>query len=93
MDALVEARRADEFLKKLPKNAKVDIGRFKGLGEMNAEELKRTTLDPKSRRAVQVRIDDDAHSMMEKLMGKDPAPRYDFIMERAREADAAALDV
>ncbi|MCA9550734.1 MAG: type IIA DNA topoisomerase subunit B [Myxococcales bacterium] len=87
-----EAER-DAFLKKLPKNAKVDIGRFKGLGEMNAEELKRTTLDPKSRRAVQVRIDDDAHDMMEKLMGKDPSPRYEFIMERAREADAEALDV
>jgi len=83
----------DRLLAKMPKNAKVEVSRFKGLGEMDAGDLKRTTLDPKSRMAVQVRIDEDAYDMMQKLMGKDPSPRYDFIMARAAEADAEELDL
>jgi DNA gyrase subunit B len=74
---------------------KPDISRFKGLGEMSADELKQTTLDPRRRRALRVRIDNEieADRVMNELMGKDPQARYNFIMERAKEADVEDLDV
>ena len=92
--ALDDAER-DKILADLPKNVKPDISRFKGLGEMSPDELKETTLDPKRRRALRVVIDSelDADRVMNELMGKDPAARYHFIMERAKEADADDLDV
>jgi DNA gyrase subunit B len=84
----------DELLKKLPANAKPEIMRFKGLGEMNANELKETTLDPKKRSLLRVRVDDQVETdkVINDLMGKDAGARYRFIMERAREADVD-LDV
>ncbi|MBX2811275.1 MAG: type IIA DNA topoisomerase subunit B [Myxococcales bacterium] len=82
----------DRILKKLPKNVKPSIMRFKGLGEMNAAQLKTTTLAPKTRRALRVQLDEDSVVVMQSLMGKDPQPRYHFIMERAEDADADALD-
>ena len=83
----------DAILGDLPKNVTPDITRFKGLGEMDAEALKRTTLDPKERRAYRVRIDEGSLDLMRALMGKDPAPRYQFIMERAQDTNAEELDV
>jgi DNA gyrase subunit B len=85
----------EKVLASLPKNVKPDISRFKGLGEMSAEELKQTTLDPRRRRALRVMIDSEieADRVMNELMGKDPQARYHFIMERAKEADAEDLDV
>jgi DNA gyrase subunit B len=85
----------ERVLAKLPKNVKPDISRFKGLGEMSAEELKQTTLDPRRRRALRVTIDDalEADRVMNELMGKDPAARYAFIMARAKDAEAEDLDV
>lgn len=82
----------ERILAELPGNVKPSIMRFKGLGEMNAEQLKTTTLDPKTRRALRVTLDDDSPAVMQQLMGKDPSPRYQFIMERAEEADLDALD-
>jgi len=90
--ALDEAEKA-QILAQLPKNVTPRIGRFKGLGEMNAEELKMTTLDPAHRRALQVVLDDQSSETIAALMGKDPAPRFRFIMERADIADGEALDV
>ena len=92
--ALDDAER-DRVLAGLPKNVKPDISRFKGLGEMSPDELKITTLDPKRRRALRVIIDNelDADRVMNELMGRDPAARYHFIMDRAKEADADDLDV
>jgi DNA gyrase subunit B len=92
--ALDDAER-DKVLAELPKNVKPDISRFKGLGEMSPDELKETTLDPRRRRALRVVIDNElnADRVMNELMGKDPAARYHFIMERAKEADADDLDV
>ncbi|MET0390371.1 MAG: DNA topoisomerase IV subunit B [Polyangiales bacterium] len=92
--ALDDAER-DRVLADLPRNVKPDISRFKGLGEMSPDELKETTLDPKRRRALRVVIDSelDADRVMNELMGRDPAARYHFIMERAKEADADDLDV
>ncbi|MGF1509532.1 MAG: type IIA DNA topoisomerase subunit B [Myxococcota bacterium] len=81
----------DALLEKLPKN--VRVGRFKGLGEMDARDLKATTLDPTRRRIVQVVLDDATSGTMEALMGKDPAPRFRFIMDRAATADSSELDV
>ncbi|UCG12156.1 MAG: DNA topoisomerase IV subunit B, partial [Deltaproteobacteria bacterium] len=71
----------------------VSIQRFKGLGEMNAAELKATTMDPKTRRALQVTIEDAARTneAFETLLGREPARRYAFIQENAafvRELDA-----
>lgn len=70
-------------------NAKPDILRFKGLGEMMPETLRDTTLDPKQRQLIRVSIRDELATdrTIAELMGKDAAPRYQFIMERAAEAD------
>ena len=85
----------ERVLKKLPKNVKPELSRFKGLGEMTADELKETTLDKTRRRALRVTVGKEleADQVLNELMGKDAAPRYAFIMEHAPKADAAALDV
>jgi DNA gyrase subunit B len=85
----------DKLIRELPKNVKPDISRFKGLGEMSAEELKMTTLDPAKRRLMRVVIDEEVTTdqVINDLMGKDAGARFRFIMERAAEADAENLDV
>jgi DNA gyrase subunit B len=85
----------EKILKTLPKNVKPDISRFKGLGEMSADELKETTLDVSKRRLMRVIIDEEVGTdqVINDLMGKDAGARFRFIMERAAEADAEALDV
>lgn len=85
----------EAVLKKLPKNVKPDISRFKGLGEMSSDELKMTTLDPNKRRLMRVIIDEEVGTdqIINDLMGKDASARFRFIMERAAEADAETLDV
>lgn len=90
--ALTEEDR-DEIIKKLPKNVKADIQRFKGLGEMPAEDLKATTLDPKKRRALRVQLDDNTDDTIAKLMGKDASLRFKFIMEHAPKTSADELDI
>ncbi len=88
----VDEKERDRILAKLPKNVKADISRFKGLGEMPADDLKATTLDPRRRRALRVTITDtlETERVMSELMGKDAQARFRFIMERAPEAE---LDV
>jgi DNA gyrase subunit B len=85
----------DKLVRGLPKNVKPDISRFKGLGEMSADELKMTTLDPAKRRLMRVVIDEEVTTdqVINDLMGKDAGARFRFIMERAAEADAENLDV
>jgi DNA gyrase subunit B len=85
----------DRIIAEAPGNAKVEISRFKGLGEMTAEELRETTLDKTRRRALRVMIDGEleADRVFSELMGKDPAARYQFIMEKAPAADAVELDL
>ncbi|HEY0707853.1 MAG TPA: DNA topoisomerase IV subunit B [Polyangia bacterium] len=86
--ALDEADR-DRIIGTLPKNAKVEVMRFKGLGEMQPEELKRTTLDPAGRRLLRVTIKDamETDRVLTELMGKDVEGRFRFITERATQAD------
>jgi DNA topoisomerase IV B subunit len=73
----------------LPSNARPDIMRFKGLGEMQPEELKKTTLDPATRRLLRVTIEDIAETdrVLGELMGKDVEARFKFITERSTQAD------
>jgi DNA gyrase subunit B/topoisomerase-4 subunit B len=75
------------------KNAKAEITRFKGLGEMMPRVLWETTLNPATRRLLRVGITDELQTdrVIADLMGKDPGARFRFIMERADEANE--LDV
>ncbi len=79
----------DRIVATLPKNAKPEIMRFKGLGEMQPIELKRTTLDADTRRLLRVTVADVAETdrILTELMGKDVEARFKFIMERAAQAD------
>jgi DNA gyrase subunit B len=86
--ALDEQER-DRILTSLPKTVKPDISRFKGLGEMPAEDLKATTLDARRRRALRVVIEGELETdrILNELMGKDPQARFRFITERAQNAE------
>ncbi len=79
-DALME--------KGLGGKGKIDVQRFKGLGEMDAKDLKETTMDPTSRKLIRVTIDEDepgeTGDLVERLMGKKPELRYQYIQENAR---------
>tara|TARA_A100001388_G_scaffold170913_1_gene127758 strand:+ start:1436 stop:3496 length:2061 start_codon:yes stop_codon:yes gene_type:complete len=76
-----------EFLKKLDlEKSKLNIQRFKGLGEMNPEELWNTTLDPEKRNLLQVQYSKDLkrdQSLIHTLMGNDVSLRKDFIISNA----------
>jgi DNA gyrase subunit B/topoisomerase-4 subunit B len=80
----------DKILARLPKNAKPNITRFKGLGEMPAQLLYDTTLDPTRRRLLRVTVPDDDRPYTERtvtdLMGKEPEARFNFIMQEAYTA-------
>ena len=71
-------------------NAKVDVSRFKGLGEMMPAQLKETTMRPGHRTLLQVKIPDgdiaETESLFERLMGKKPELRFQFIQENAEFA-------
>jgi len=86
--ALDDADR-DRIVAELPKNARPEIMRFKGLGEMMSDDLKKTTLDPQTRRLLRVTVSDagEADKVLTELMGKDVEARFNFIMERAAQAD------
>jgi DNA gyrase subunit B/topoisomerase-4 subunit B len=68
---------------------KAQVQRFKGLGEMNPQTLKETTLDPRSRTLLRVTIEDAARTeaAIQTLMGKDVQPRFAFIMNRAPKVE------
>jgi topoisomerase-4 subunit B len=75
-------------------NAKVDVSRFKGLGEMNASQLKETTMDPAKRTLLKVEVVGDrikTTDAVNALMGSKPEARFRFIQERA--AFAKDLDI
>ena len=73
---------------------KIELSRFKGLGEMMPRQLKETTMNPASRRLIRVSISDDegeTGTLVERLMGKKPELRFQYIQENARFAEE--LDV
>lgn len=67
---------------------KIDVSRFKGLGEMDAKDLKDTTMNPATRKLIRVSIDEDepgeTGDLVERLMGKKPEMRFQYIQENAR---------
>lgn len=78
----------DEIIAKLEKGrGSVDVGRFKGLGEMMPAQLKETTMNPENRILLQVSIDEEkqelAATRVEELMGKKPELRFKFITEQS----------
>ena len=76
---------------------KVEVGRFKGLGEMMAHQLKETTMDPAKRLLLRVTTDVAAQAstarIVEQLMGNKPEERFNFISERAQFVSADGLDI
>ncbi|WP_138471296.1 DNA topoisomerase IV subunit B [Poseidonocella sp. HB161398] len=85
---LDEAERDEWMAKGLGGKGKIDVSRFKGLGEMDAKDLKETTMDPGSRKLIRVSIDEDEPGetgiLVEQLMGKKPELRFQYIQENAR---------
>jgi DNA gyrase subunit B len=73
---------------------KEPIQRYKGLGEMDADQLAETTMDPRRRTLRRITFDDAdvAAQVFELLMGSEVAPRKDFIVQGAYEVDAEAID-
>ncbi|MCA9484136.1 MAG: type IIA DNA topoisomerase subunit B [Nitrospina sp.] len=80
----VDENERDAIIEKL-NGARYEVGRFKGLGEMPAEDLKSTTMDKNKRTLIQVRIQDRERTsdLFDKLMGKDASSRFVFIKEKA----------
>ncbi|WP_071675343.1 DNA topoisomerase IV subunit B [Nioella nitratireducens] len=85
---LDEAERDEWQEKGLGGKGKIDVSRFKGLGEMDAKDLKLTTMDPTQRKLIRVSIDEDepgeTGDLVERLMGKKPELRFQYIQENAR---------
>lgn len=90
-----DAEKERVLAKGLGGKGKIDVQRFKGLGEMDAKDLKDTTMNPRTRKLIRVSIDDDeggeTGDLVERLMGKKPELRFEYIQENARFAEE--LDV
>jgi topoisomerase-4 subunit B len=92
-----DAHRAEIEAKEF-KGKKVDVGRFKGLGEMNPGQLRETTMDPKTRTLIRVTLPQEyedragVRDLVERLMGKNPEHRFNFIQENAARVDEEAID-
>ncbi|CAN5168784.1 DNA topoisomerase IV subunit B [soil metagenome] len=80
------------------KGKKVEVSRFKGLGEMNPMQLRETTMDPKTRGMIRITLPPDiedralVRDLVDRLMGNNPAHRYAFIQENAAAVDEEAID-
>ena len=80
------------------KGKKVDVARFKGLGEMNPQQLGETTMDPKTRSMIRVVLPteyeerDAVRNLVDRLMGKNPEHRFAFIQANAAQVDDEVID-
>jgi len=92
-----DAQRA-EIEETLFKGKKVEVSRFKGLGEMNPDQLKETTMDPAKRAMLRVTLPQEyeeragVKDLVERLMGSNPAHRFAFIQENAGRLEEEAID-
>ena len=89
--AIDDAHKDELIETKFTGRGKIDLGRFKGLGEMNAPQLKDTTMNPATRNLARITIDDDnlpsTEALVETLMGKRSDLRYQYIQEHAQFVD------
>jgi topoisomerase-4 subunit B len=80
------------------KGRKVDVGRFKGLGEMNPAQLRETTMAPDSRSLIRITLPPEfeqraaVKELVDQLMGRNPEHRFNFIQNRAGEVDRELID-
>ena len=80
------------------RNRKVEVARFKGLGEMNPQQLRETTMDPKTRTLIRVILPQEyeermgVRDLVERLMGKNPEHRFQFIQANAANVDEEVID-
>jgi len=80
------------------KGKKVEVSRFKGLGEMNPQQLRETTMSPASRSLIRITLPAEheqrfaVKQLVDQLMGRDPAHRFNFIQNRAGEVDRDMID-
>jgi topoisomerase IV subunit B len=92
-----DAHRA-ELEATLFKGKKVDVSRFKGLGEMNPQQLRETTMNPATRSLIRITLPPEheqrhaIRELVEQLMGRNPEHRFNFIQNRAAEFDRAMID-
>ena len=90
--AVDDAHREELMQTEFKGKSKVEIGRFKGLGEMNPAQLKVTTMDPKTRTLARITLDVDematTESLVGTLMGKRSELRYEYIQEHAQFVEA-----
>ncbi len=80
------------------KGKKVEVGRFKGLGEMNPQQLRETTMNPDTRSLVRITLPQEfeqrasVKELVDQLMGRNPEHRFNFIQNRAGEMDRDMID-
>jgi len=83
-----DAEKDEMMAKGLGGKGKIDVQRFKGLGEMDAKDLKDTTMNPETRKLIRVTLHDDmpgeTDDLVERLMGKKPELRFQYISENAQ---------
>ena len=92
-----DAHREELMRKEFNGRGKVEVSRFKGLGEMLPAQLKETTMDPAKRTLLQVQLLEDERvttaDAIDRLMGTRPEARFAFISERAQFVDSEELDI
>jgi topoisomerase IV subunit B len=92
-----EKHRQELMRTEMSGRGKVEVSRFKGLGEMLPAQLKETTMDPRKRHLLRVTLEDaaraDTAKTVEQLMGNKPEERFNFISERAEFVSEEELDI